>query len=238
MHLRNLPLIVALSVPAASSAGLIERDLWGSGDGLITFDSVNRREWLDLPTTLDTTVSEVQIEMEPGGRFEGFQFATRDDVLQLADAAGVPLRDSNEIFATPNARSAIELLDWMVYATGGALGDSKWTYGQVAFDPNTTPPALDDTNFYIFSTFRNSPQYGHPQSGGGGDFGYAYFDGPFWSSAGPVGGYGDLGPFWLYREAIPEPNSASLLATIFAALFLKFARATPRLASRPRCRLR
>jgi hypothetical protein len=82
-----------------SDAAMFERDWKTPGDGLLTFDNVNQREWLDLSQTLlsdqfagATTTERYQSvlgELAPGGLFEEFTYANRADVIGLAQSAGI-----------------------------------------------------------------------------------------------------------------------------------------------------
>ena len=108
-QLRSLLLAALLGSLLASSvtAAVFERDLVpGSGDGLLTFDDVNNREWLDLPETrledipfvpdpaisaLENRYQVVLSLLEPGEIYAGFQVANRDDILALAESAGIDL---------------------------------------------------------------------------------------------------------------------------------------------------
>ena len=47
-----MPTLLLLLLPTSLNAAVIERDWQTPGDGLLTFDTVNQREWLDLSETL------------------------------------------------------------------------------------------------------------------------------------------------------------------------------------------
>jgi hypothetical protein len=83
-------------------AAVFERDWQTPGDGLLTYDDVNRREWLDLTVSrvdqfpepwLDNAVAETG----PGGLFEGFRWAKRNDVISFAESAGIDTTTSNPL---------------------------------------------------------------------------------------------------------------------------------------------
>lgn len=78
-----------------ASAGVFERDWKAPGDGLLTYDDVNQREWLDVTVSslnqfpeprLDNAVAEIAT----GGRFAGFTWAKRRDVIALLFPAAEP----------------------------------------------------------------------------------------------------------------------------------------------------
>lgn len=93
-----LALFAAVNCAPDCRGAVVERDWLAPGDGLLTLDTVNQREWLDIPVSvlnqfhpsdLDLAVPLALQELQPGGRFEGFQFATRDDVEGLLFSAGI-----------------------------------------------------------------------------------------------------------------------------------------------------
>jgi hypothetical protein len=84
----------ALLPAALVSAAVVERDWKMPGDGLLTYDDVNRREWLDLSVSALNQFSAPRLEnavaeIAPGGLFDGFVWATRADVIGLAESAGI-----------------------------------------------------------------------------------------------------------------------------------------------------
>lgn len=89
------------------NAAVSARDWKSPGDGLLTFDNVNQREWLDLTQTLLTDLFPVHAREDkfqyvlaqtaPGGSFEGFHVALADDVRALAQSGGIDTTSS--IFA-------------------------------------------------------------------------------------------------------------------------------------------
>jgi hypothetical protein len=102
-------------------AAVIERDWKTPGDGLLTYDTVNKREWLDLSQTLlsdqfpgsGSTFLEIREsryqyvvgQTAPGGLFEGFQVARSPQVLGLAQSAGIDTSG----FSYSNTAPSLEL---------------------------------------------------------------------------------------------------------------------------------
>jgi hypothetical protein len=85
------------------------------GDGLLTYDDVNRREWLDLSVSrLDQfpipQLENALAEIGPGGMFEGFTFAERADVIPLAQSAGINTATHNFAINDEPTGDLIELL--------------------------------------------------------------------------------------------------------------------------------
>jgi hypothetical protein len=84
--------------PNITHAAVFERDWQTPGDGLLTFDDMNRREWLDLSETileqfpgtdLEARYQSVVGELVAGGIFDGFSIAKSEDVIALAQSAGI-----------------------------------------------------------------------------------------------------------------------------------------------------
>ncbi len=89
--------VLALSTSIASGA-VISRDWKTPGDGLLTYDTVSGREWLDLSETQLTLFPgetrndrylAVVAETGAGGLFDGFWPASKEDVFGLAASAGI-----------------------------------------------------------------------------------------------------------------------------------------------------
>ncbi|RIK72191.1 MAG: hypothetical protein DCC67_19625, partial [Planctomycetota bacterium] len=91
-------LLAAAVLPAAASAAVFSRDWKTPGDGLLTYDDVNKREWLDLQVARLTNfpgnnpVERFQSllgELGPSGRLRGFTVADRAALLSFAESAGI-----------------------------------------------------------------------------------------------------------------------------------------------------
>jgi hypothetical protein len=98
---------------AGSQAAVFERDWLSPGDGLLTYDDVHRREWLDLSQSRLDQFPEPRLEnalaqLAPGGMFDGFTFAKRKDVVNLALSAGIDTTTLNP-FGNNNAGAVTDL---------------------------------------------------------------------------------------------------------------------------------
>lgn len=79
----------ALSSPAG--ADLIDIDWQSPGDARITHDTVTCLEWLDLTQTVNRSYVEMLTLLGPGGTFEGWRYATPQEVETLFwTSAGIP----------------------------------------------------------------------------------------------------------------------------------------------------
>ena len=177
-------------------ADVFERDLVpGSGDGLLTFDDVNQREWLDLTQTFTAEFpggfGGVLDELAPGGIYAGFQTASRADVIALAESAGI---DTTTFDSEINSAATVNIIALLDMSPPIAAG----------FTNETSP---EDGQFYIgvFSGTASSREAG-------------LFFGTRTSSPGLfVDRLGSVTGVMLYRE-IPEPNAVVLICTGVLAL--------------------
>jgi hypothetical protein len=195
------------------SAAVFQRDWKTSGDGLLTYDNVNQREWLDLSQTQlsnqypvadqEAKYQYVLSQTSAGGLFEGFTVAKSPDVIGLAQSAGI---NTSTLYYGLNGSATIALEQLLsitrTYSIGAAGGDVTESAG-----------FLDEANLAsrrlaIFGTV--------PLSTAGLSIS-TFIPGEY--TPPPPG-------VMLYRIAVPEPESA-LLATV-AILIMGMRRALHR----------
>ncbi len=87
--------LTALAACAAipASAEVVSVDLAASGDGLVTRDTVNKRDWLDLTRTRGLSINAARAATRPGGAYAGFRIARLNELVDFyAQAVGpVPI---------------------------------------------------------------------------------------------------------------------------------------------------
>lgn len=210
-------LLLAFSFPNFAFAGVVSRDLFEPGDGLVTYDSVNEREWLDFyPRDFDS-VDELIAEMQPGGRYNDFRFATVDDLRDLATSAGVHFVDegqSRSVVTDGAVQELMGLIEWTVEARNELFGTVFFSGGLVA---TTTGQQIEETAFDGTSVF-------------------LYLDPPPdpWVLNRPIPPtygslfvtdeplqFGDDPPivdYWLYREAATVPEPAAMWLALAACV--------------------
>lgn len=132
--------LALLFVANQSQAAVFERDWQAPGDGLLTYDNINQREWLDLTESrlsrfgpivpefpqlgIESQYQNALAETLPGGMFEGFTVAKRSDVITLAESAGI---DTNTLDFATNQAAASELIDLVgVNNTSGSVRQTSW----------------------------------------------------------------------------------------------------------------
>lgn len=70
------------------NAALVSTDWQMAGDNLITLDTDNSLEWLDLTVTADYSYNDINSKLGVGQEFEGWRYATSGEVTGLFDSAG------------------------------------------------------------------------------------------------------------------------------------------------------
>jgi len=186
-------------------AAVMERNWKAPGDGLLTYDDVNQREWLDLSQTLrlnfppNFLISDVVMELEPGGMFEGFTWANIEDVVAFAQSAGI---DTNTLDVGVNGVAVEELLD-LIGRTRGPLPPLNNSSSITFLNEIVQSPSGDLRQAVaIFTSQLSGPESGLILSHTAGD------DGRPSTSA-----------LMFYRN-VPEPNSIALMALFIAGIGL------------------
>jgi hypothetical protein len=107
--------VLVLISAGRSGAAVFQRDWKTPGDGLLTYDDVNQREWLDLSVSLMSNFPEPRLanavaQISPGGLFDGFIWARRDDVRAFAQSAGINIATFGYAANQAATRHVIDLL--------------------------------------------------------------------------------------------------------------------------------
>jgi hypothetical protein len=123
------PTPVIVYAPGTESVGMLARADWlAPGDGLLTVDSTTGLEWLDLTVTKSMTVAEVTAQLAPGGQFEGFSYASSDQVGEMFFDAGLqeystkPAPLGGYTYWDPLHRELVEVLQSLWGITGESPG--------------------------------------------------------------------------------------------------------------------
>lgn len=145
-----LKLIVSLLISGFCthvSAALQERDLVpNSNDKLISYDTVNNLEWLDLTYTNGRTMYE--IEGNWGGLLDlGFRYATISDLTKMFNSLGLEIgknytnvqyyADSSTIYsidATNSIIDTIHKLGVLITSDNAGVIQQEWTLGMYGLD--------------------------------------------------------------------------------------------------------
>ncbi|TWT97023.1 hypothetical protein Pla108_28000 [Botrimarina colliarenosi] len=235
--MRCLTLLLALTLAAPAIGGVVSRDLFEPGDGLLTYDDVNQREWLEpaAATLVDYTQEEFLSDLAEGGAYSGFRFATLDDVRRLADSAEAPWGESwstatpSESWSSPDLS---DLFEWNVRRdfgiSPGVSESTRYAYGLVATESGSSVKShtFDGTSVFVILPSEMVVEQTQTTLGWLSPYqsgfdrqpeqrGIAFYatDEPFQSDSGePVLAY------WLYRDAAPVPEPAGLCLALAACL--------------------
>ena len=80
--------LVGLTLSMPMQAELVNADWQSAGDSLITLDTVNKLEWLDLTYTSGRSYGEISSKFDAGDEFEGWRYATENEIVGLFDSVG------------------------------------------------------------------------------------------------------------------------------------------------------
>lgn len=85
LWLKSMLLVFSIS----SQAALLETDWASPGDSALTYDTATGLEWLDITVTAGLSYNQVAAELGAGGAYEGFEFASKQQILGLFSAVGL-----------------------------------------------------------------------------------------------------------------------------------------------------
>lgn len=101
-----IALVTILATP--SQASLVDMDWILVGDTSLIQDTSTGYKWLDLSITADMSYNTVLSQLQPGGSFDGFRYATREEVLHIWSEAGIS--DTNFVWLNNGEYSAVKNL--------------------------------------------------------------------------------------------------------------------------------
>ena len=184
----SLGLLCAIVLVAHTAcAAVFERDWKTPGDGLLTYDDVNRREWLDVPVTMGLSIpryENVVAELGPGGAFDGFVVASSSDAIALARSAGIDT-STLDFFTNESATSRLIQLLQPTFGTNYSIG---------YLDELSTNPFFPGRLAAVFERRENSMRAGLSLSTTGSN-----------DIVRPI-----TTGVLIYRHAIPEPATFTL----------------------------
>ncbi|MGE3639804.1 MAG: hypothetical protein AB7G28_14715 [Pirellulales bacterium] len=185
-------------------AAVFERDWKAPGDGLLTYDDVNQREWLDLSVSALSQFSAPRLdnalaELAPGGIFDGFTWAQSGDVRILAASGGIDLSSSELALNQSPTTRLIDLISPTLEGNGVLR-----SVGLIN-EPQTSHPSVPPFDGAAFLVNFN------PTSGGG-------YAGLFFSLSDDLLRPASNG-LMLFRN-IPEPSSFGLLIVEICVVIL------------------
>ena len=105
--------VLAATMPAttASKADLIKADTAQFGQNSLTVDTSTRLAWLNLTLSCDLSYVQVVSALQPGQLFDGYRYATSEEVVSLFNSAGFSpgfIAETNASY--PNITALISLM--------------------------------------------------------------------------------------------------------------------------------
>lgn len=193
-------LLVAFCFASPVSAAVVSRDLFEPGDGLLTCDDVNQREWLDFSVTKGMSIGDLSEAISAGGPLLGFEGANREQILELAashNPSGLVGVEDTDLVA---------LLGSDVFGQHGLLSGQRFTGGRVLLVGN----ASDAANFSEWTVLVQTTSSVERTSGN-----QSYVS-PY------IGGVTQppllFDQYWLYRNTARVPEPANLVLAGMALL--------------------
>ena len=127
---------VVLCTATASHAAIFSVDYLASGDGLITRDTATNLDWLDWTQGLNLSYLGMVSQLQAGGQFEGWRYATEAELFTLMSNAGAPNPGDRTVGNVPAVTTMLGLLGANNYFSFLGAGNSSVAFLQ---DPNNLP---------------------------------------------------------------------------------------------------
>ncbi len=161
------------------------------GANRVTLDTDTGLKWLDIDLTTNLSYNFVITQFGPGSAFEGYRFASADEVQGLFSNAGIPVVPGNDPSNTAPISDLIDLI-------GGTtvIGDFRAANGSTA-----------DVNSFGSQIF-------HEIAHDGGTFGSVITNGSW-----PGSNFAPNRGHWLVQaSAVPEPSTFAALVVMTTGL--------------------
>ena len=126
---------VLLAVSSAASADIVAVDYLASGDGLITRDTSTNLDWLDWTQGLNLSYNDMLVQLQAGGQYQGWRYATEAELYTLLSNAGAPDVGGRSVGNVPAVTTMLGLLGANNYFGFLGAGNSS-----AAFLAGTTDP--------------------------------------------------------------------------------------------------
>jgi hypothetical protein len=125
--------LILLLTPLCSHAALSQYDWKTPGDNSIIFDNATNVEWLSLSQTVGETYDYISSQLVAGGEYEGFRFATLEEVKTLIINAG---SSWGTCYSCPAEIPHMEYLITLI-GSGYSYGSGLSTWGYVLSDDSS-----------------------------------------------------------------------------------------------------
>ena len=113
--------VVLFTISTVANGSLVERDWQTVGDRALTYDTTTGLQWLDLTASSGQSVNEVLAQLGAGGTYDGFQYASENEVRTLFSNAGIP--DLSGEWNSLNYQPVLDL-QTLIGVTRSSFGES------------------------------------------------------------------------------------------------------------------
>lgn len=193
-YIKNVITATTLVLSSNVNAALLSVDWLLSGDNLVTRDTTNGLEWLDMTETANMSFNFVSGQLGEGAQFEGWRYATNLEVASLFVSFGLPT-DAHLSNVGPVDAAIVDFSNTM----GNIMNDSNptiFSYGARGFIGESNGTNMYQAGAY-YATSSSTNIYVGPYLGGGS------------SLVSPSASRGDLGSY-LVRDAAVVPIPAAV----------------------------
>lgn len=129
--------VITLVLSSNVNAALVSTSWLNPNDNLITVDTDTTLEWLDTTYTLNRSYNDISSEFGVGGEFEGWRYATEDDLITFftnAGGAGTYNGQTNVSGVSSSLSSADTYIGDLVSIWGGFDSYGERSYARFIYD--------------------------------------------------------------------------------------------------------
>lgn len=140
MNIKTVAFIaILISLPNISFAIIVNVDWQSVNDNLITRDTSNGLDWLDLGVTANRSYDDISSQLGAGGEFSGWRYATRSEIISFFDSFGGDSQyylgwttQNNDLFSNVAPYwGDLKCDDPLVNCPTGAYGYSYFIYNEI-----------------------------------------------------------------------------------------------------------
>ena len=214
-RLIRLVLLVTLLVPALGHGQFIT---WDGDPNTALYDPNTSLNWVPLTATSGWTYTSVQAALQSGGTYEGFRFATFEEMDSFTRYMGyIDGATQEQILATiENLGDSLGFISviggtWVTFPPTGEEMYLPLVHNTMAI----APTGVENTWSYL--------SYQHETDEFGSIFGFSLDRNPAYSMLAEMATSGWPGAFMLVRETtpeVPEPRTLGLIAIGFLGVAL------------------
>lgn len=138
--------IINIGMIAISEAALVEVDWQNTGDKLLTQDTEAGLEWMDINPTYYITANQMLSLFAPGELYEGFRFATTNELITILSHAGVTAGTGN---VSVDIGEASEVSAFINMVGGGTTHNVSQSLTQTTANARTVETIGFNTTLYF-----------------------------------------------------------------------------------------